>query len=513
MVWFIGLREEIERVRQAEIFKGCSNLFIVNIRCIGLPEFAGNDVHVDGTFRRAEPQPVIGGEGDLERQQPHLNKPAASVPVAVFFLLLVQSEHAGNRFVICRGFSAGKILVGKGKLAKIAAVYPPGVGGRLQRWHLQRWHNGFVANERDSGDGLNACRLQLIRVATLFNMQLTGNDLLATSVRVIGRAVPCHGDGKEGSAGVGLYRDVGKKPQILKRRAQRHVGEEFLFDACDRVLNPRHGDDTFRRGVCLRVVGGKEDHHAVFARVYIAAPFVLEAERAGNNDIRPLDLCFAAFEIPIKERVADVPLRGQRGRGGDDRFDERQKLSVGRMTGFANGLLRAGGLAAGAAACFGMAAVRGAGALMGSVVVGGPFAPAMIVHLPYGIDGFGVSRPIYHIAIPLIAFRTKIFRIPIRAIRPTLEGISVTGWNFVRYEERYLIFRADLALTWRRAAAAVGIVMQRIGVLGGSGTGCPEQRHCRFAVLGIANLTYIGAGFSHGSRCVAAILAMRVLAV
>ena len=52
-----------------------------------------------------------------------------------------------------------------------------------------------------------------------------------------------------------------------------------------------------------------------------------------------------------------------------------------------------------------------------------------------------------------------------------------------------------------------------IGVLGGSGTGCPEQRHCRFAVLGIANLTYIGAGFSHGSRCVAAILAMRVLAV
>ena len=433
MVWFIGRREEIERVRQTEIFKGCSNLFIVNIRCIGLPEFAGNDVHVDGTFRRAEPQPVIGGEGDLERQQPHLNKPAASVPVAVFFLLLVQSEHAGNRFVICRGRSAGKILVGKGELAKIAAVYLPGVGGRLQRWH-----NGPVANERDSGDGLNACRLQFLLVAAFFNMQLAGNDLLATSVRVIGGAVPCHGDGKEGPAGVGFYLDVGRKtPQILKRRAQRLVGEDFLCDACDRVLNPRHGDDTFRRGVCLRIVGGKEDFHAVFARAYYAPPIVLEAERAGNNDVRPLGLCFAAFEIPIKVPLADIPLRGQRWRGGDDRFGERQKLSVGRMTGFANGLLRAGGLAAGAAACFGMAAVRGAGACVRSVAVGGPFAPAMIVHLPYGVDGFGVSLSIYHTAIPIIAVRTKINRLLIRAIRPTLECISVTGWNFVRYEERY----------------------------------------------------------------------------
>ena len=167
-------------------------------------------------------------------------------------------------------------------------------------------------------------------------------------------------------------------------------------------------------------------------------PIVLEAERAGNNDVRPLGLCFAAFEIPIKVPLADIPLRGQRERGSDDRFGELQKLSVGRMTGFANGLLRAGGLAAGAVACFGMAAVRDAGALMGSVAVGGPFAPAMIVHLPYGVDGCGVSLPIYHIAIPMIAVRTKIFRLPIRAIRPALEGISVTGWNFVRYEERYL---------------------------------------------------------------------------
>ena len=83
MVWFIGLREEIERVRQTEILKGCSNLFIVNIRCIGLPEFAGNDVHVDGTFRRGVLLQVIGCEGDLERQRSHLNKPAISPPVAV----------------------------------------------------------------------------------------------------------------------------------------------------------------------------------------------------------------------------------------------------------------------------------------------------------------------------------------------------------------------------------------------------------------------------------------------
>ena len=261
-------------------------------------------------------------------------------------------------------------------------------------------------------------------------MQLAGNDLLATSVRVIGGAVPCHGDGKEGPAGVGFYLDVGRKtPQILKRRAQRLVGEDFLCDACDRVLNPRHGDDTFRRGVCLRIVGGKEDFHAVFARVYIAAPFVLEAERAGNNDVRPLDLCFAAFKIPIKVLVADVPLRGQRGRGGDDRFGERQKLSVGRMTGFANGLLCAGGLAAGAVAGFGMAAVRGAGACVRSIAVGGPFAPAMIVHLPYGIDGCAHIIPMYYQATGITAV-SAIYRLTSPRIRPTHEGISVTGWNY-----------------------------------------------------------------------------------
>ena len=223
--------------------------------------------------------------------------------------------------------------------------------------------------------------------------------MLAIFVRVIGGAVPCHGDGIEDIAGVGFYIDAERKPQILKRRTQRHVVDDFLYDTCDRVLKPRHGDDTFRRGVCLRIVGGKEDFHAVFARAYWAyyAPkIVLEAKRAGNNDVRPLDLCFAAFEILITVIIADVALSGQRGRGGDDCFGERQKLSVGRMTGFANGLLRAGGLAAGAVACFGMAAVRDAGACVRSVAVGDPFAPVMIVHLPYGVDGCAHIIPMYY---------------------------------------------------------------------------------------------------------------------
>ena len=253
--------------------------------------------------------------------------------------------------------------------------------------------------------------------------------MLAIFVRVIGGAVPCHGDGIEDIAGVGFYIDVERKPQILKRRTQRHVVDDFLYDTCDRVLKPRHGDDTFRRGVCLRIVGGKEDFHAVYAQVYCAAPIVLEAERAGNNDVRPLDLCFAAIKILIKVLIADVPLRGQFGRGGDDRFGERQKLSVGRMTGFANGLLRAGGLAAGAVAGFGMAAVRDAGACVRSVAVGGPFAPAMIVHLPYGIDGCAHIIPMYYQATGITAV-SAIYRLTSPRIRPTHEGISVTGWNY-----------------------------------------------------------------------------------
>ena len=99
------------------------------------------------------------------------------------------------------------------------------------------------------------------------------------------------------------------------------------------------------------------------------------------------------------------------------------------MTGFANGLLRAGGLAAGAVACFGMAAVRGAGALMGSVVVGGPFAPAMIVHLPYGIDGCAHIIPMYYQTLGITAV-SAIYRLTSPRIRPTHEGISVTGWNY-----------------------------------------------------------------------------------
>ena len=256
--------------------------------------------------------------------------------------------------------------------------------------------------------------------------------MFAIFVRVIGGAVPCHGDGIEDIAGVGFYIDVERKPQILKRRTQRHVVDDFLYDTCDRVLKPRHGDDTFRRGVCLRIVGGKEDFHAVFARAYWAyyAPkIVLEAKRAGNNDVRPLGLCFAAFEILITVIIADVALSGQRGRGDDDRFGELQKFSVGRMTGFANGLLRAGGLAAGAVACLGMAAVRGAGACMRSVAVGGPFAPAMIVHLPYGIDGCAHIIPMYYQATGITAV-SAIYRLTSPRIRPTHEGISVTGWNY-----------------------------------------------------------------------------------
>ena len=144
------------------------------------------------------------------------------------------------------------------------------------------------------------------------------------------------------------------------------------------------------------------------------------------------------------------------------------------MTGFANGLLRAGCLAAGAVACFGMAAVRGAGALMRSVAVGGPFAPAMGVQLPYGVDGCAHIPPMYYQALGITAV-SAIYRLTSPSIRPTHEGISVTGWNFVRYGNPYMKFRTGHALTWRRAAAAVGIVMQRIGVLGGSKTDFSAQ--------------------------------------
>ena len=391
-------------------------------------------------------------------------------------MIFVQREFAGNRFVVHRGLSAGKIIVVKYKKAQVSAVELLGIGGRLQ---LGR--KDAVVNERYSGGGLNlACRLQTIREAALFNMQLAGNDLLAILVRVIGGTVPCHGDGTVTRAGVGLYLDAGRKPQILKRRANGLVRDDHVVrDSCDLALCPHHDKGTFRRGVCLRIVGGKEDHHTVFARVYSAAFIIPEAERTRNDDARTLGLRFAAPERPVGVLIADIGRKAQRGRGGDDRFGRLQKRSVSRMTGFADSPLRGCSLAAGAVARFGMAAVRVAGACVRSVAVGSPFAPVVIVRLPHGIEGFGVSLPIYHIAIPIIAVRTKIDRLPIRAIRPPLEGISVTGWNFVRYEERCVIFRADLALTWRRAAAAVGIVMQRIGVLGGNGTDFSIRREDR----------------------------------
>ena len=349
--------------------------------------------------------------------------------MSVYFLIFVQREFAGNRFAVHRGRSAGEIFIGKHKEAQVSAVELLGIGGRLQRGRKDA-----VVNKRYSGGCLDRlCRLQPIREAALFNMQLAGNDLLAIFVRVIGGAVPCHGDGTVTRAGVGLNLDAERgtgKPQILKRRANGLVCDDYVVrDSCDRALCPRHGNNTFRRGVCLRIVGCKEDHHAVFARMYSAAFIVLEAERAGNDITRTLGLRFAAPERPVGVLIADIGRKAQRGRGGDDRFGRLQKLSVSRMTGFANSLLRGCSLAAGAVACFGMAAVRDAGACVRSVAVGGPFAPAMIVHLPYGIDGFA-QRRMHHQVIPIISLFAKIFRFPIRTFRPTLEGISVTGWNF-----------------------------------------------------------------------------------
>ena len=99
------------------------------------------------------------------------------------------------------------------------------------------------------------------------------------------------------------------------------------------------------------------------------------------------------------------------------------------MTGFANGLLRAGCLAAGAAARFGMAAVERADALMRSIAVGGPFAPAMVVRLPYGVDGCAHIIPMYYQTLGITAV-SAIYRLTRPIIRPTHEGISVTGWNY-----------------------------------------------------------------------------------
>ena len=387
-------------------------------------------------------------------------------------MIFVQREFSGNRFAVRRGRSAGEIFVVKHKEAQVSAVELLGIGGRLQ---LGR--KDAVVNKRYSCGGLNlACRLHTIREAALFNMQLAGNDLLAIFVRVIGGAVPCHGDGTVARAGVGLYLDAGRKPQILKRRTNGLVRDDHVVrDSCDLALCPHHDKGTFRRGVCLRIFGGKEDHHMVFARVYSAAFIIPEAERTRNDDARTLGLRFAAHERLVGVLIADIGRKAQRGRGGDNRFGRLQKLSVSRMTGFADSLLRGCSLAAGAVARFGMAAVRDTGACVRSVAVGGPFAPSMGVHLPYGIDGCAHIIPMYYQALGITAV-SAIYRLTGPRIRPTHEGISVTGRNFVRYGDPYMKFRANHALTWRRAAAAVGIVMQRIGVLGGSGTDCPAPR-------------------------------------
>ena len=167
----------------------------------------------------------------------------------------------------------------------------------------------------------------------------------------------------------------------------------------------------------------------VFARVYSAAFIIPEAERTRNDDARTLGLRFAAPERPVGVLIADIGRKAQRGRGGDDRFSRLQKRSVSRMTGFADSPLRGCSLAAGAVARFGMAAVRVAGACVRSVAVGSPFAPVVIVRLPHGIDGFA-QRRMHHQVIPIISLFAKILRFPIRTFRPTLECMSVTGWNF-----------------------------------------------------------------------------------
>ena len=156
---------------------------------------------------------------------------------------------------------------------------------------------------------------------------------------------------------------------------------------------------------------------------------VPEAERAGNDDARTLGLRFAALESPVGILIADIGRKAQRGRGRDNRFDGLQKLSVSRMTGFADSFLRGCSLAAGAAARFGMAAVERTGACVRSVVVGGPFAPAMVVRLPYGVDGCAHITPMYYQALGITAV-SAIYRLTSPSIRPTHEGISVTGWNY-----------------------------------------------------------------------------------
>lgn len=104
--------------------------------------------------------------------------------MSVYFLIFVQREFSGNRFAVRRSRSAGEIFVGKHKEAQISAVELLGIGGRLQRGR-----KNAVVNERYPCGGLDACRLQIILVVTLFNMQLAGNNLLAIFVRVIGGAV------------------------------------------------------------------------------------------------------------------------------------------------------------------------------------------------------------------------------------------------------------------------------------------------------------------------------------
>ena len=83
-------------------------------------------------------------------------------------------------------------------------------------------------------------------------------------------------DGTKVRAGVGLYIDAGGgKPQILKRRTQRLV--VVMITSSGTLVIVRFVPVTvmIHSAVVYASVssGGKEDHHAVFARVLLPPSF------------------------------------------------------------------------------------------------------------------------------------------------------------------------------------------------------------------------------------------------
>ena len=92
----------------------------------------------------------------------------------------------------------------------------------------------------------------------------------------------------------------------------------------------------------------------------------------------------------------------------------------------------------------------------------------------YQTLGITAVSAIYRLTSPVFAQPMKVY--------PSRVGIFLI-WEPIHK------FRTGHALTWRRAAAAVGIVMQRIGVLGGSRTDCPDRAcvllsNCKSHIIG-----------------------------